>query len=320
MTTSGSVDFSLSRDQLIKAAYQQAKLLGEGDSPSTTQTTEANILLNMIVKLRQSDGMPLWALKNGFILPQTPTVGSANTTGISVGTTGGHVTNSYVTTTTSAASSSGGSTITLTSVSGVSNGYYIGVLLSSNFMFWTTVNGAPAGSVVTLASTLTGNVASGSRVYCYQTKVNRPLRIISAYHQYTSGGNRNPINVIEKDSYFRLGALTSTGTPNQLYYDPQLDLGVVYLFPLVTGGDSVVEFTYHRPFEDFDSSGDTADFPQEWYLPLMMELAFMLGAKGGLPIEERAQLSKEAEYYRQAALSIGYPEGSLYVEPDTSRG
>jgi len=73
-------------------------------------------------------------------------------------------------TTASVASVSGASTITVTTVTGIANGDTIGIELDTAIIgserqyFHTTVSGAPAGSVVTLAATLPDNVAIGRKV------------------------------------------------------------------------------------------------------------------------------------------------------------
>ena len=69
MASSGSYNFSLSRDNIINTALQLAGIIGEGETGTTNQISEAATILNMIVKLREADGMPLWSLKRGYILP-----------------------------------------------------------------------------------------------------------------------------------------------------------------------------------------------------------------------------------------------------------
>jgi len=309
MTTSGSIDFSVSRDALIKAALQHIMVLQDGDDPSATQLSEAATLLNMLVKAKMADGMPLWALKTGYILPQT------GVSQIDVGGTGDHCTLSYVQTTTSAAAILGASTIVVTSATGFANGYYIGIVLADNTIQWTTINGAPSGTTITLTATLTGAVSSGAVVYCYQTKMQRPLRIVDAYRLDQIGNTRAPINLITYQQYRSLGNHTSASIPNQIYYDPQLVDGILSVYPRFSDGQYVLEVRFHRPFEDFDSASDTPDFPQEYYLAIMTNLAALLAPKNGLPLQERTTLLKEADYYWQQALSYGTEEGSFNIQP-----
>lgn len=310
MTTSGSYDFSMSRDDLILGAHQHIGAVGEGETCTTSQTTEAAKLLNMLVKWRAADGMPLWALKRGYLLPVT---------GVSSISTGSHIVSTYVQTTTSAAAISGASTITLTSVTGVANGYNIGVEQSNGTMLWTTVSGSPSGSTVTLATPLTYAVASGGTVYVYQTanRIARLLRIIEGnIFDPITGSRSYPINQMSRTQYFELGDRTAASVPNQFYVDVGLTSQDIYVYPRFYGGDQLIEFSYQAPFQDFDASTDTPDFPQEFYLPLMVELASLLGPKFGVPIEERKSLIQEANMYFNKALESTYPEGSLFLQPN----
>lgn len=70
MATSGSTDFSVSRDDIIKRALRIIGVLAQGETPTTNQTTEAAVALNGLVKAWEADGMPLWAIKS-FNVPLT---------------------------------------------------------------------------------------------------------------------------------------------------------------------------------------------------------------------------------------------------------
>lgn len=317
MATSGSVNFSVTRDTLIKAAMQHVQYIGEGDTPSSTQYSEGAFLLNLITKARMADGMPLWALKTGYILP---------TTGVSSITLGGtdNAVTAYTATTTSAAAASGASTIVVTSATGFVDTYAIGIELADSTMQWTTINGVPAGTTITLTATLTGAVSSGAQVYAYLTtnRIVRPLRIVGAYNYNVVNSTRYGIQVNTYDDYNRLGSPTTAGVPSQVYYDPigvpapTTGTGSLFIYPRFLTGDNLIQIRYHRPYEDFDASGDEPDFPQEWYLPLMLELAAMLGPKAGVTKEERSALFAEAKAYRENALSNGIEEGSFRLQPD----
>ncbi len=310
MTTSASVDFSLTRDQIIKAALQKIEAIGQGETPNATQVTESAIALNALIKAWHGVGMPLWTVKQGYVLPVS------GVSSCTLGAAGDHATSSYVRTTTSAASSSGGSTVTLTSVTGVSNGYYIGVEQDDGTMHWTTINGAPAGSVITLTAVLTDDVASGNNVYVYATKIQNPVRITEAYI-IQDDGSEHEINIVGRPTYFGLGNKTSTGVPNQVYYDAQLDAGEFYFYPRFPDGANVIGFTYQRPIEDFDAAGDTPDFPQSWYRPLIFGLAYELSWDYGMPKEDRKELYQTIygpKGILELALDSDTEYGSIYFE------
>lgn len=305
MATSGSVDFAVTRDNLINLAHQHIGAVGEGESATTNQITEAALLLNMIVKARHTDGMPLWAVKRGFILPLT------GVSSMSIGSS--HHVTSYVTTTLTADSAASDTTLTVSSITGISASDVIGVELDSGVMFWTTVSGAPSGSTVTLASGVTTLASSGNRIYTYATtaRITRPLKILKANILTSADNLTTPVQLITNDQYYGITNRTSATGPTQLYYDPQLT-GVFYFWPRFYGGDEVMEIIYHRPYEDFDATGDNPDFPQHWYMALMLELAYLLGPKFGVPPEERAALFKEAQGYIEMARQADYESGSIY--------
>lgn len=233
MATSGSTDFSISRDQLLTGALRVAGGVAQGDTATATQLTEAAEALNMLVKECQADGMPLWAIKQ------------------------------Y--------------NITLTSTSD----YVIGV--------GATVN------------------------------TPKPLKVVQAFLHNNTTSIDIPMRIITRDEYNRLGNKTSTGQPIQLWYEPQLSTGTLHLFPVpdsYSQTNCVVTLVYQRPFEDFDSSTDTPDFPQEWYNALKFGLADMLAPEYGLPIQARQDLTSRAKRHRETALGFGTEEGSLYLQAD----
>lgn len=63
MATSGSTNFSTSRDNLIKGALRLVGGIGQGETPTTAQYNEAADALNMMIKGFTNYGMPLWAIK-----------------------------------------------------------------------------------------------------------------------------------------------------------------------------------------------------------------------------------------------------------------
>jgi len=73
MATSGSTDYSQTRDDIIKRALRLIGALAQGESPTTDQVTEAAVALNGLVKAWEADGMPLWAIKERAITLQANT-------------------------------------------------------------------------------------------------------------------------------------------------------------------------------------------------------------------------------------------------------
>jgi hypothetical protein len=309
VATSGSVDFSVSRDNLIEDAMRLTGALAPEDSASTAQKTHAARVLNIIAKAWTSYGIGLWVRKTGYILPQT------DTNEILLGPTGNHATLSYTQTTLASAAASGATTITVNSATGILTTYNIGVELSTGDMHWTTVNGAPAGTVVTLTAALPSAASADGYVWVYQTKLQRPIRIIEAYVRNEDSDAEWEIDVVAKSEYEAMGIKTSAGIPNIISYEPSLGDGKAYIYPQISNGNTLIKVVFQRPFEDFDAAADTPDFPQEAYRALMYALAVDLSPTYGLPVEDRRALKSEA-VVAFSELRMNEPEeGSLMLQP-----
>lgn len=282
-----------------------------GGTPTASQVTEGALLLNGIVKSwTVTLGVPLWALDTAVVLPVT----SLNN--ISFGASGGHVTESYVTTTLSADSAASDTTIDVASATGIASTYYIGVELDSGEMHWTTVNGAPSGTTVTLTTGVTTAATTGNRVYCYQTKAPRALRITHAVAREVSSNVDVPVRIVTSHEWLDYTNKTSEANyPLVISYLPLLDNGSMRIWPRWSSGDYILILQYHRPLEDFDASGDTPDFPQEYFLPLVYELSCVFGPQYGKTIPELAWLRKEADTLLEKVSKNDYEEGSIYFSP-----
>lgn len=324
MSTSGSYNFALTRNDIISLAHQHVGLLGEGESCTSAQLSEGANLLNMIVKLRAADGMPLWAMKRGSILPFSDT-SSINTNS--------HVVSNYDYTTLAADAAASATSLTITAAGNTSNSDQIGIELDDGSVQWTTISSGGGTTTLTIATGLTSAAGSGNYVYYYTASADRiparPLRIVDANMLQITDSHTWGIDILTQHDYYLLGNRTTEGVPNAIYYDASLGdatadpttnwYGVIYVYPRFTNGKYVIEFTYQRPFQDFDASTDNIDFPQEFYLPLMLELAAILGPKAGVTREERSALFAEAKMYRDEALATVAPEGSMFIQPNTQR-
>jgi len=311
MTIATSIDWTVTRDNIITYAYRKIGVVAEDGTPSAGQYTHGAMLLNGLVKSWNVGlGMPLWSLKTGYILPVS------GTSQVSIGTGGGHTTASYVTTTLTADSATSDTTINVTSVTGIANGYYIGVELDDGDIHWTTVNGAPAVLEVTLTAGVASAASSGNRVYCYQTKLNRPIRITKAYSKDVASDADTPIQIITSHEYAELSLKSTESYPIKLYYDPQIDPGVVNLWPRFSNGDRIVVFQYVRTLGDFDATGDNPDFPQEWNLPLILELSCLLAPDYGVDPVIQSILRKQADHWINMVTQNDYEEGPIQFTPN----
>lgn len=147
----------------------------------------------------------------------------------------------------------------------------------------------------------------------------KPLKVIQAYNHNLTSNVDVPMRIITRQEYNILGNKTSSGNPIQVYYEPLNEYGILHVFPVpstVEQSANVITIYYQRPFEDFDVSTDTPDFPQEWYDAITYGLATRLAPEYGLDATSRKLLWQEMTIVKQDALNFGLEEGSLYFQRD----
>jgi hypothetical protein len=288
MTTSGSIDFSVSRDSIITESLMIIGVLSEGETPSTSQLSDHSRALNMMVKAWQTRGLNLWSVqKLSLVLEQ-------DKTSYTLGTD--HITSSLTRTALASDAASGASTISVDSITGISNLYNIGVKLDDGTMQWTTVNGAPSGTTVTLTAVLTGTASEDNVVYVYATKYNAlgVKESLQAYRR-TEDEQDSTINIISRDEYNMFSDKQAEGKVTHIQFQPNLTSSVFYVYPMSDTETDTIEIMVKRTLEDFDAAADTPDFPQTWYEALCYNLAFRLSHHYKLPVTERQELAALAE-------------------------
>lgn len=141
-----------------------------------------------------------------------------------------------------------------------------------------------------ISHTLTPGTKSYSVGIGQDIDTSRPLRLMSA-RRIGSDGHQIDIETVSRQEYKRLPDKNVQAPPNEVYYDPQLNPAYIYVWPTGNANNKDVEFTFLRPLEDFDSASNTPDYPQEWYLCLVYQLASRIAPiyKGGIPQDIKAE-------------------------------
>jgi hypothetical protein len=310
MATSGSINFSADGAAIVTEALEQLSVLSEGDTPSSTQYISSFRTLNMMLKAWQASpgGTNLFAIQKLYLFPQK------GTKSYTLSSSGDNITSAFAYTTTSSAAASGATSIAVASVTGIANGYYIGIKLSTGYLQWTTVSGAPSGTTITLADALTSSVASGATVYCYQTKANRPMEVIEAVRRTASNESDTPLERMSLRDYTTLTTKTTSSAILQYYYEPQRTSGTFTVWPTASSVDDYVVLWVRRTLEDIDLSTDEVDFPQEWFMAISLGLAVLLANKYGISTGEFQKLLLLYKEYKDMAES-GDTEMSIRFQP-----
>lgn len=308
MATSGSVNFSINRNDIITDAMQTVGALGVGESLQAADVELCVRKLNMMVKSWMQQGYHLWAMSEATLFLEPGDQSYA------LGSTGDHCTNSYVSTTLSTNEATSSTSIGLTSASGMSASDNIGIVLDDGTIHWTTISGAPS-TTTTIATGLASAATAGNVVFAYTTKINRPQRIISAYRRDIDD-NDLPIRLVSRQEYSDLSSKSSEGKTVQAFYDRQLVNGVFYTWPTADLATDVIRFWYERPLEDFDGVNDTPDFPIEWSEALCAGLAYRIAKPFGVSRSDIADLKTDAQIMLDIALGFDKDDTSVTFQPE----
>lgn len=178
-------------------------------------------------------------------------------------------------------------------------------------------DGMPLWAIVSYNFTVT----SGTNAYTIGTSQTlntvAPLKVLQARYKLT-GSAPVPMNVYNRYDFNILPQLsTITGTPVSLYYQPlNNESGTITLWPYPSDSTTVVYIDYQRPFSDMDVAANDLDFPNYWTQAIISNLAWVLAPEYGVPPVDRQILDKEAQFWKNQALSFGSEEGSLTFQPD----
>lgn len=243
MTTSGSIDFSVSRDTIITESLMHLGVLGEGGTPTSSQISDASRTLNIMIKAWMArPNFNLWAIDR----------------------------------------------VALALVAGQQE-YITGV---DTFTRIANAAVVPATSIKALMDVVVRTSSSSVDI---------------------------PITIISRQEYWNQGNKTTRGTINQVHFQPNLTNSSLFVYPTSSNSTDTLRMIVKRTLEDFDASGDTPDFPQEWYEALYLGLAARLARPYRVPLSERSDLRNEAELALELAeeWSSREQETSVQITPNT---
>lgn len=304
MSTSGSIDFSMTASQIIRDAMGICGCIEADESPTSSEYELGLRSLNMMVKTWMAEGIHLWTTEEFTLFCQKGQAKYVSTTW--------DATKDYLTTSLDADASTGDYIISLATDETLTVGDNIGIELEDGSMQWTTVSDFLDH---TITDSLSGDAKSGATVHIYTTAANRPLKIISARRKDTANQD-TPIMVYSRDEYLRLPNKTTEGKVTQIYYDPQRSVGNLYLWPTPDNSEDRIEITAQRAIEDFDLVTNEPDFPQEWYETLVYGLADRLCIPYSVPLGKWQMIVSRYQELKQILMAWDNEPSSVFIGPE----
>lgn len=281
---------------MITSAYRKLGVIAEDETPTAGMYQDALFAGNALIKEWMALGIHVWTEEEAILFFQAGQYRYL-LGGTGVGGSGPDNccdANAWVPMQVAAPVSGGNTTVTVSNTVApngvaVSNGDNFGVVLDSGVAFWTTVNGAPVGNVVTLTNPIpAGQTASvQNNAFDYATKIVRPLKVPRSRQIYYQGGQSGPrltpMTVLSRKEYMDLPNPADPGISTQFFYTPQLVSGEYYAWPNPQNANFGARFTWYRPLMDLTTPANTADVPQEWINALLWNIAQEMGPEFDVP-------------------------------------
>jgi hypothetical protein len=293
MATSGTATFTRNRDQIITSALRKTGAFAAGETPDPESITDGAETLNAMIKHWQGTGIHIWRTTEATLFLQS---GQSRYT---LGTTAtDHAMEDFTQTELTADALVGATTITVDSITDIATTYNIGIQVDDGTIHWTTVNGAPSGSTVTLTAGLDDSATDGAAVFIYQTKLVRPLKVITARRYNFIDGIETEMMEFGRAEYQTLPNKSATGSVTGYFYDRRggaNSTGLFYTWPTTENADGAVKLTVARPIEDFTAAGNDADLPMEWTEAVIWNLAERLAIEYDVPESRIARIERMAE-------------------------
>ena len=311
MPTSGSTNYTINRDRMKVLALTMSGELASGETMNASQSADINDMLNMMLKSMQSDGLKLWLRRRATVFL------SYGINRYSLNSTGAYVaySDSFTRTAIKVNAVATNTSIDINTTVGITTTGFIGFVMNDNTLYWTIATSVTDSDTVVIAAPGLPSAASvGNYVYYFETKIDRPLRILQAFHRDRSGSDTT-VDIISQNYYMELSTKEALGRPNQIHYDPQTNAGLLYVWPKPDDVRNTLELVVDRPIQDMDSSTDDFDVPQEWYEPILYGLAERAALYFHVNEKITVMLGQKAAMYLMRAMDGDVENASLFISP-----
>lgn len=306
MALSGSIDFTINRDQCIQYALEVLGVLGEGETPTENQLTSDAVTLNLMLKSWQNTYLAQNLFKKFFLFLDNETREyTLSTTAAS----SAHSAYNFYYDKTAADYADGATTLTADSGTGAATNDTVLLVSDSETLLSGNID---AGGVEALTvEDLNGNAESGNPYFAYTTKVTRPVDIVYAnrclestdYNKEDTVMNytKHPIRILNRRDFVSLNAPDTDGAVTAIWYEEDWPDAVLHVWPEPKAGE-FLELWGQFQIDDMDAETDNFYLPSNWYLAVVFNLAYWLTSKYGVSDKTRTDIKEKAGKSLQDAM------------------
>ena len=317
MATTGIANFTLTRDDVIKASLRLLRELGAGAVPTIEDYLNCNQALNIVLKAWQKKSIPLWKLDEiGFPL-------LSGLVSYPIGVAGGvPVTEGLV--------------IVEAGTDGTDGTYFANILDDVDGALSTTVQFTVESGGLTLIEVVSPSIAATGYTDPYLDTpaewptdsyvsislaglvTPRPLRFRDAWIRVDETSQDTQLIQIARQDYNQFAQKTQAGVPNQYWYDPKLDTGIVTVYNAPSDYTRTFYGIVQVPIFDMVATTDNFDLPQEWFQAIKWGLADELSLEYGCPPDVRGEVAAKAARFLEDCFDFSVDEAPVYFSVDRS--
>jgi len=292
--TSGTYVYNQVATEIITDAYRICGIINEEEDPTPGMFRTGMTALNSMVKEWEATGIHVWTEEEAILFLQ-----QGQSKYLFGGDDADHCADAfdYSLAQLSANAPAASTSVTLTNVIGMEVGDYFGVVLDEGAAYWTTIKSI-VGLVVTFATgaALPSSASQQNFVFAYTTNIVRPLRVPAGRRILYQGLIETPLTkMMSRQEYMDLPNKYNPGLVTQAFYNPGRDQGQMFVWNTPVDATNGVRFTWYRPIQDFLTTDDAPDLPQEWVNCLDWNLALELCPRYSVPPERFDRISAMAQ-------------------------
>ena len=185
-----------------------------------------------------------------------------------------------------------------------------GFLWLKKFIYVKMVAAQKSYTIGTAGDTVTIGSTDDSTAY-----LQRPTRVFFPTRYTIATTAEVPMGQISRQEYAILPNKATAGTPVQVYYDPQVSTGVLYVWPVPSGATDKIILTVDRILEDVGADDTTFDLPPETLEMLKFNLALRLAPEYALPASQTAFIEKYAMALKAKLEGFQQDNASVFFQP-----
>jgi hypothetical protein len=145
----------------------------------------------------------------------------------------------------------------------------------------------------------------------------RPIRVFYPT-RYLTDGTETPLGEpLSRSDWSALPNKTTTGSVVSVYYDPQIAMGKLYVWPTpATGVTDKIKLTVERMLEDVGDDDSTYDLPPEALRMLKFNLALEIAPEYSVPPKQLIFIEKYANALKVKLEGFQRDNTSTFFQPD----